>query len=67
VAWWFPAFGKLLSRQYPGGFYEAVADFLAALIAAERAIAGVEPPHQQVEPSPIENPDECSGCELAIR
>jgi TorA maturation chaperone TorD len=67
VAWWFPAFGKLLSRQDPGGFYEAVAHFLAALIAAERAIAGVEPPHQQVEPSPIEIPDECSGCELTIR
>jgi len=67
VAWWFPAFSKLLSRQDPGGFYEAVAHFLAALIAAERAIAGVEPPPQQVEPSPIENPDECSGCELAIR
>lgn len=67
VAWWFPAFGKLLSLQDPGGFYEAVANFLAALIAAERALTGIAVPNQQVEPSPIENPDECSGCELAIR
>lgn len=67
VAWWFPAFGKLLSRQDPGGFYEAVASFLAALIAAERALAGIGVPNLQGEPSPIESPDECSGCELAIR
>jgi TorA maturation chaperone TorD len=67
VVWWFPAFARLLSRQDPGGFYEAVASFLAALVAAERALAGIEPPHQAAEPSPIETPDECSGCELAIR
>lgn len=65
AAWWFPAFGKLLSRQDPGGFYEAVASFLAALVAAERALAGIGVPNQQGEPSPIESPDECSGCELA--
>lgn len=66
AAWWLPAFATLLARQNPGGFYEAVAQFLAALVAAERAVAGVAPPHQRVEPSPIENPDACSGCELAI-
>lgn len=65
AAWWLPAFAKLLARQDPGGFYEAVAEFLAALVAAERALAGVAPPHPSAEPSPIENPDECSGCELA--
>jgi TorA maturation chaperone TorD len=67
LAWWLPAFAKLLAHQDPGGFYEAVARFLAALVAAERALAGVEPPHQAVEPSPIENPDECSGCLLTIQ
>jgi TorA maturation chaperone TorD len=67
VVWWFPAFARLLARQEPGGFYEAVAQFLAALVAAERALANLDPPQQGVEPSPIENPDECSGCELAIR
>jgi TorA maturation chaperone TorD len=66
AAWWLPAFARLLARQDPGGFYEAVAQFLAALVAAERALAGVAPPNQSVEPNPIENADECSGCELAI-
>lgn len=66
ASWWFPAFARLLARQDPGGFYEAVSHFLAALVAAERALAGIAPPNQSVEPSPIENPDECSGCELTI-
>jgi TorA maturation chaperone TorD len=64
VVWWLPAFAKLLARQDPGGYYEAVAQFLAALVAAERALAHIDPPHRSVEPSPIENADECSGCEL---
>jgi TorA maturation chaperone TorD len=64
--WWAPAFAKLLARQDPGGFYEAVARFLAALVAAERAFAQIDRPRQMAEPSPIENPDECSGCQLAI-
>lgn len=66
-AWWLPAFAKLLARQDPGGFYEAVAHFLAALVAAERALAGIEPPHHAAEPSTIESPDECSGCLLTIQ
>jgi TorA maturation chaperone TorD len=66
VVWWLPAFAKVLARQNPGGFYEAVAHFLAAFVAAERALAHIEPPRHSVEPSPIENPDECSGCELAV-
>lgn len=65
VVWWFPAFARLLARQDPGGFYEAVARFLAALVASERALAGIAPPQQEVEPSPIESRDACSGCELA--
>jgi TorA maturation chaperone TorD len=64
--WWAPAFAKLLARQNPGGFYEAVAHFLAALIAAERALAGIEAPAHSVAPSPIENADQCTGCELAV-
>ena len=67
VAWWFPAFAKMLAHQNPGGFYEAIAKFLAALVAAERAMAGVAAPRQRAEPSPIETLDECAGCELAIR
>jgi TorA maturation chaperone TorD len=64
--WWTPAFARLLAHQDPGGFYEAVAQFLAALVPAERALGGVAPPHQAVEPSPIENADECAGCQLVI-
>ena len=67
AAWWLPAFAKLLTHQDSGGFYEAIARFLAALIAVERALAGVAPPHQLAEPTPIEFPDECSGCELATQ
>jgi TorA maturation chaperone TorD len=67
VMWWFPAFAKLLASHDPGGFYEAVGHFLAALVAAERALAKLDPPQHGAAPSPIENPDECSGCELAIR
>jgi TorA maturation chaperone TorD len=66
AAWWLPAFAKLLSKQDPGGFYEAIADFLAALVAAERALAGLEPSHRAAEPSSIETLDQCSGCELSI-
>jgi TorA maturation chaperone TorD len=66
AAWWLPALGKVLASQDPGGFYEAAGRFLTALIAAERALAGVAPPNHSAEPSPIEKPDECSGCELAI-
>ena len=64
-AWWFPAFATLLARQDRGGFYEAVANFLAALTAAERALEGVELSYRPAEPSPIETLDQCSGCELA--
>jgi TorA maturation chaperone TorD len=64
VVWWAPAFAKLLWRQDPSGFYGAVGQFLAALVAAERALAGIAPHDQTVEPSPIETRDECSGCEL---
>ena len=65
ATWWYPAFARMLARQNQGGFYEAVAGFLAALIAAERALEGIEPSHLPVEPSPIETLDQCSGCELA--
>jgi TorA maturation chaperone TorD len=66
VVWWFPAFAKLLAHQDSDGFYAAVARFLAAFVAAERALAGIEPPGQTPQPSPIENPDECSGCLVTI-
>lgn len=62
LVWWTPTFARLLSRQDPGGFYDAVSQFLAALITAERALAGIPAPLGQIAPSTVERPEECAGC-----
>jgi TorA maturation chaperone TorD len=64
VAWWVPAFAKLLARENRHGFYAAVADFLAALVPAERALLGVGAASQPAVPSPLEQPEACEGCQL---
>ena len=69
LAWWAPAFPRLLSHETQGGYFGAVAVFLAALITAERALLGVEPPSRPVTPNPVapnqeDSPDECGGCLL---
>jgi TorA maturation chaperone TorD len=64
LVWWVPTFARLLSMQDPGGFYDAVSQFLTALMAAERALAGIPAHLGQVAPSTIERPEECSGCLL---
>ncbi len=65
LGWWAPAFAKLLSRENPNGFYEAVGVFLSAFIPAERALLNVEVSLQPV-PAPCqpERPEECEGCQL---
>jgi TorA maturation chaperone TorD len=65
LAWWAPAFAKLLSREDTTGYYAAVAAFLAALIAAERALLDVARPSRHASPSRLEEPDACSGCQLS--
>jgi TorA maturation chaperone TorD len=65
LAWWAPAFAKLLSRENQDGFYGAVGVFLAALVPAERALAGVEAAGRFATPSSLERPEECDGCQLA--
>jgi putative dimethyl sulfoxide reductase chaperone len=69
LAWWAPAFAKLLGRQDPNGFYEAAGTFLAALIPAERALLGLPIPQgrggaELVIPSAIERPEQCEGCAI---
>jgi TorA maturation chaperone TorD len=65
LAWWVPAFARLLSREDAGGYYAAAGDFLAALMPAERALLGVPPYRGAVEISSIERPEECDHCSLA--
>jgi TorA maturation chaperone TorD len=64
LAWWTPAFARLLGRENSGGFYEAAGVFLAALIPAERAILRVALTASEVQPSVVERPEECSDCQL---
>lgn len=66
LVWWVPTFARLLSRQDPDGFYNATSRFLAALVTAERSLAGIPAPQGQVTPSTIESPDECSGCLVKV-
>jgi TorA maturation chaperone TorD len=64
LSWWAPAFGRLLGREDPNGFYAAAGGFLSALIAAERALLCVPPPTHRAAPSAIERPEECEGCQI---
>ncbi|HEY3392061.1 MAG TPA: molecular chaperone TorD family protein [Lacipirellulaceae bacterium] len=64
VAWWVPAFAKLLARENEGGYYAAVGLFLAALIPAERALLHVDIQSRPIRPSREESPDACQGCQL---
>jgi TorA maturation chaperone TorD len=65
LAWWTPVFSHGLAHHSQGGFYEAAAEFLAALIPAERALLGVPAPSAfDVKPTSIDRPEECEGCAL---
>jgi TorA maturation chaperone TorD len=65
LAWWVPAFAKLLAHESSSDFYRAVGVFLAALIPVERALLKVESQSRNLAPSPEEKPDACDGCQLA--
>lgn len=67
LAWWTPAFSRLLSKENPNGFYEAAGAFLAALVPAERGLLGVVAATRGAAPSTLERPEECEGCQLATQ
>ncbi|MCH7728721.1 MAG: molecular chaperone TorD family protein [Planctomycetes bacterium] len=64
LAWWVPAFSRLMGRENSGGFYAALGTLLAALIAADRSLLDVEANTGSVQPSTLEHPEECEGCLL---
>jgi TorA maturation chaperone TorD len=66
LAWWVPAFAKLLGKQNSQQFYDAAGTFLTALIPIERGILGLPPASEPVLPSAVERPEDCEGCQLAI-
>ncbi len=64
LATWGALFAKLLQRENPGGYYEAVGQFLAALIPVERSLLGISLSQPLSAPSQIEPLDACEGCQL---
>lgn len=65
LAWWVPAFAKLLAHRAGPGFLAGVAGFLAAWIPAERGLLGIaEPGPVHVSPPSFQRPEECEGCLL---
>lgn len=66
LAWWTPAFARLLAHESPDGFYAAAAEFIAALVPVERALLNVEIDARPVAPNSIESPDACEGCHANV-
>lgn len=65
LAWWVPAFAKLLALESRSGFFAAAGVFLAALIPVERAVLKVDRQSRPLSASRPELPETCEGCQLA--
>jgi len=66
LAWWVPAFTRLLARSAVGSYYAAVGKFLSAFMAAERVYLRVPTARVFSEPTTIKRSQRCSGCKLAV-
>lgn len=65
LAWWLPAFARLLGLLHGDGSYAASARLLAAFMPIERALLGVRSREALgAQPYPLERPEECEGCLL---
>ncbi len=65
LVWWVPAFTRVLLREKIGGFYDAAALFLAALITADRSLLGIESSKEMAQPIAADGPEDCEGCALS--
>jgi TorA maturation chaperone TorD len=66
IAWWAPAFAKLLALEATSGFFVALAKFLTALVSVECGLLDIAIESMAVSPSGPELSEACDGCALAI-
>ena len=64
LAWWTPAFGRILAHEHPQSYYAAVGTLLAAFIPAERVLFGLEPFAGTVKPEKTDPSSNCDDCAL---
>lgn len=62
LAWWVPAFGRLLTANRPKGFYAAAGRFVRALLPLERALLHVGPVSRPLQVVEEARPEACAGC-----
>jgi TorA maturation chaperone TorD len=64
LAWWVPAWARLLGLLHGNGFYAASVKLLVALLPIERALLGFPAASAGAQPHSLERPEECEGCLL---
>lgn len=61
LAWWLPAFARLLGQKSPNGPYATVARLLGAFLPRERHRFGVDPPAMPRQSLPVIQTDDVTG------